>query len=234
MTRTHARLALTGGIAGILAIAFVSCSDAPTAPESFGDAAPMINKNRQPTPIVLEVSGPLSDGGTFTGTATIRRLDLATDRTLVAAGVISGTAVTAAGLTQTITNQEFTAPIEITREHDVAAATPAGRGDAFVRPAAMTRADAVAVQTVALQVPAIACDVLNLDLGPLFLNLLGLTVDLAPVVLDVRAVPGAGNLLGNLLCALVSLLDGPGALAAILQLLGNITGLLGGLTAPAA
>ena len=37
-----------------------------------------------------------------------------------------------------------------------------------------------------------ACDVLNLDLGPLDLNLLGLQVDLAPVVLDITAVPGAG------------------------------------------
>ncbi len=53
-----------------------------------------------------------------------------------------------------------------------------------------------------------ACDILNLVLGPLDLNLLGLEVHLNRVVLDIVAVPGAGNLLGNLLCAVAGLLDG--------------------------
>ncbi|MBA2640516.1 MAG: ABC transporter substrate-binding protein [Nocardioidaceae bacterium] len=52
------------------------------------------------------------------------------------------------------------------------------------------------------------CDILNLVLGPLDLNLLGLEVHLNRVVLDIVAVPGAGNLLGNLLCAVAGLLDG--------------------------
>lgn len=56
------------------------------------------------------------------------------------------------------------------------------------------------------------CDVLNLVLGPLDLNLLGLEVRLNRVVLDIVAVPGAGNLLGNLLCAVAGLLDGTGLL----------------------
>jgi len=37
------------------------------------------------------------------------------------------------------------------------------------------------------------------------------------VILDVYAVPGAGNLLGNLLCAAAGLLDGPGGRGALLQ-----------------
>ncbi len=71
------------------------------------------------------------------------------------------------------------------------------------------------------------CTILTLDLGPLFLVLLGLQVDLAPVQLDITAVPGAGNLLGNLLCAVAGLLDGPGnALGGIAALLNRIlTGL---------
>jgi hypothetical protein len=70
------------------------------------------------------------------------------------------------------------------------------------------------------------CDVLNLDLGPLDLNLLGLQIDLAPVVLDITAVPGAGNLLGNLLCAVAGLLDGNGPLTGISALLNRLlTGL---------
>jgi len=55
---------------------------------------------------------------------------------------------------------------------------------------------------------AIVCPVLHLVLGPLDLNLLGLAVHLNTVVLDITAIPGAGNLLGNLLCAVVGLLDG--------------------------
>jgi hypothetical protein len=51
------------------------------------------------------------------------------------------------------------------------------------------------------------CDILFLDLGPLFLDVLGLTVDLSAVQLDIDALPGAGNLLGNLLCAVTGLLD---------------------------
>lgn len=71
-------------------------------------------------------------------------------------------------------------------------------------------------------VDAAACDVLNLVLGPLDLNVLGLEIHLKRVVLDIVAVPGAGNLLGNLLCAVAGLLDG-GPLA---DLLGQLRTLL--------
>ena len=60
-----------------------------------------------------------------------------------------------------------------------------------------------------------ACDILNLVLGPLDLNLLGLEIHLQRVVLDIVAAAGAGNLLGNLLCAVAGLLDG-GPLAGLL------------------
>lgn len=46
-----------------------------------------------------------------------------------------------------------------------------------------------------------------LDIEGLFLDVLGLEVDLNEVVLDVSAVPGSGNLLGNLLSAVAGLLD---------------------------
>jgi hypothetical protein len=51
--------------------------------------------------------------------------------------------------------------------------------------------------------------ILYLDIGEgLFLDLLGLEVDLEEVELDVSAVPGSGKLLGNLLSAVAGLLDG--------------------------
>jgi hypothetical protein len=81
------------------------------------------------------------------------------------------------------------------------------------------------------QVGQNACQILSLDLGPLNLDLLGLVVDLSDVQLDITAERGAGNLLGNLLCTVAGLLDGPGAggglLNAVDRLLDRITGLLG-------
>lgn len=76
------------------------------------------------------------------------------------------------------------------------------------------------------------CQILELDIGAIHLDLLGLVVDLAPVHLDIVAQTGPGNLLGNLLCALVGILDGPrlgGFLGAITNLLNQINAILGGL-----
>lgn len=81
---------------------------------------------------------------------------------------------------------------------------------------------------------ASTCQVLNLNLGPLDLNLLGLQVHLNQVVLNIVAQSGAGQLLGNLLCDVAGLLDNGGALSGLLSqltgLLNEILGALGGLT----
>jgi hypothetical protein len=78
----------------------------------------------------------------------------------------------------------------------------------------------------AAQVPPIpgACQILNLVLGPITLNLLGLVVRTNQINLRIDAVPGAGNLLGNLLCAITGILNPTGAL-------GQLTGALNQLTA---
>lgn len=70
------------------------------------------------------------------------------------------------------------------------------------------------------------CDILHLVLAPLDLDLLGLQVHLNRVVLDIVAVSGAGNLLGNLLCAVTGLLDNPGVLGEISQILNSILAIL--------
>ncbi len=53
-----------------------------------------------------------------------------------------------------------------------------------------------------------SCAILSLVLGPLHLDVLGLVIDLNRVVLNITGQTGAGNLLGNLLCALTGILDG--------------------------
>ena len=66
----------------------------------------------------------------------------------------------------------------------------------------------------ASQLPPVpnSCQILNLVLGPINLNLLGLVVRTNQINLRIDAQRGAGNLLGNLLCAITGALD-PGTLA---------------------
>jgi hypothetical protein len=91
------------------------------------------------------------------------------------------------------------------------------------------------------------CPILNLHLGPIHLNLLGLRVDTSEICLDITAEHGSGNLLGNLLCSVAHLLDTGVPLGTILNglttndlnlltsgLTGIINGGLGAATAPSA
>lgn len=83
---------------------------------------------------------------------------------------------------------------------------------------------------------ATSCPILHLVLGPINLNLLGLQVTTNQIVVDITAIPGPGNLLGNLLCGVTGLLNQGGALSTLsgdLQqlaaALNGIASLLGGL-----
>jgi hypothetical protein len=67
----------------------------------------------------------------------------------------------------------------------------------------------------AQRVPGAPCPILDLSLGPIDLDLLGLVVQTSPICLEITAHPG-GGLLGNLLCAVARLLDGGVSLADIL------------------
>jgi hypothetical protein len=73
-----------------------------------------------------------------------------------------------------------------------------------------------------------ACTILNLDIPPITLNLLGLRVRTDRIHLIIDAVPGPGNLLGNLLCGITGILN-PGQLAN--TPLGQLTQILNALLA---
>lgn len=87
--------------------------------------------------------------------------------------------------------------------------------------------------------PAAGCPVLDLALGPINLDLLGLVVETSPICLNITALPG-GGLLGDLLCSVANLLNGGLNLGQILNGLGlpnlpgltatDLKGLLGGVT----
>ena len=113
-------------------------------------------------------------------------------------------------------SKQITTPVQAVNGSQVAA--PATRG--MSAPAAAAPGVAAAPGS---------CDILNLDLGPLNLDILGLQVNLQRVVLDIVAQSGAGNLLGNLLCAVAGLLDGgplAGLLGQLSTLLNQILGIL--------
>jgi hypothetical protein len=74
-----------------------------------------------------------------------------------------------------------------------------------------------------------SCEILRLELAPLELDVLGLVIEIPEqIILEIRAEPGPGNLLGNLLCAVARLLDRGGPLQGIAALLNRILGALGG------
>jgi len=80
---------------------------------------------------------------------------------------------------------------------------------------------------------AVTCPILDLTLGPLDLNLLGLEIHLDQVHLTIDANP-AGGLLGQLLCAIANLLT-PTTLQQLINLLNALNDLLaalGGLGLP--
>jgi len=71
-------------------------------------------------------------------------------------------------------------------------------------PAALTRG--AAASQVLPPLPN-ACQVLNLQLSPITLNLLGLVVRTNLINVRIDAQRGPGNLLGNLLCGITGILD---------------------------
>jgi hypothetical protein len=90
-----------------------------------------------------------------------------------------------------------------------------------------------------------SCPILDLMLGPIDLDLLGLEVKTSQICLSITAEPGPGNLLGNLLCGVGNLLNGGTPLGDILGgltstdlgtltsgLTGFLNGALGQLTTP--
>ena len=83
-----------------------------------------------------------------------------------------------------------------------------------------TLPDTAVAIPVSRQLSTGTCEILDLVLGPLHLDLLGLVVDLNQVHLEITAESGPGNLLGNLLCAVADLLNGPG------NAFGRLAGLL--------
>jgi hypothetical protein len=180
----------------------LACGDNhPTNPSlaSVGTEASISSNSKRPGASLTGTIEQTIAGNVINAVVRVTRLTQGADGGLLASGVITGTA-NGTAFTQTFSN---------------VAATLSEDGSVT------TAAAGPSIQQVG------SCDILGLDLGPLHLDVLGLVVDLNRVVLDITAQAGAGNLLGNLLCAVVGLLDGPGIFAAIGNLLDQINAILG-------
>lgn len=116
------------------------------------------------------------------------------------------------------------APTSFTNQNGQLAVTGVVTGTLTTLTGAVIPVTQTVTTTVATATTAGSCDILNLVLGPLHLDVLGLVVDLNQVVLDITAQSGAGNLLGNLLCAVAGLLDGNG-INGLANLLNRLLGL---------
>jgi hypothetical protein len=181
-------------------VALVSGSAAPSA-------SAQSTTNEFGTMTVSKVTGEARNGATFVGHYNVKRFVTGDSGRSKAVGTLKGTVTKRNGDTEKVTK----------------------RGVKMrVRPALSTVGSLPAAPgTVTTSV--VGCEILDLVLGPLDLNLLGLQIHLDVVHLNITAVPGAGNLLGNLLCAVAGLLDAPqlGDLGAVLtNLLNAILGLL--------
>ena len=196
---------LTTAILGVQA-----CADRPTSPTvAASDAsASLARGGSRPKAVVSKaIEAPMMNAageqvGTLTGTVYLTRIDMLPDGRFLGTARVIGTATTAAG----------SQPVDVTQITTLA--INGGSAAATLAAGATTQAAGA------------SCDVVNLVLGPLHLDILGLVVDLNQVVLDVVAQTGAGNLLGNLLCALLGLLDGVAIFPAITQLLEQINSIL--------
>ena len=173
-----------------------------TAVLTFVSAAPAQAQSANQAPAGL--SFPISQGQ-FNGTLRITGFGVQ-NNALVASGIVTGTTMTSTGAVTAVA-KSVTIPVAL--------------------PTASKATSTAAAATAAAPAATSSCGILHLELGPLDLDLLGLVVHLDRVVLDLSAAPGAGNLLGNLLCSITNALNASGNLTQIANLLNQLLGLLG-------
>jgi hypothetical protein len=168
--------------------------------------------------LVLPLSGAGADGVTFEGTVAVQRF-VHRGGEVFAIGAVSGSLSGPAGPIGTAVYLPVAFPV------DVGPAPLARAERGFVDPASSTSdygARLILAQTE-------TCGVLHLELGAVNLNLLGVVVATAPVVIDING--DMGGPLGTLVCAILATLNTVAGLVNLLNsLLGLLTGLLGGVT----
>jgi hypothetical protein len=172
------------------------------ATAAFADGSDKQGKDGS-APLQLPIAGSVNGGGTFAGTLSIRRFE-ARGHDVVAIGMVRGSV---AGVEKpgTVLVGEVPLPVR---------AGPASQGAASAN------------SLVAQQ--ATTCEALHLEIGAVSLNVLGVQVMTQPIAIDLSGDSSAP--LGNLVCTILQTLNEVVGLVGLLnQLLGVLTGLVGGL-----
>ena len=182
-------------------IAFLLLATAAVADQSDKQA-----KTEGSAQLQLPLVGSTSAGGTFSGTVTLQRIE-AQATGMVAIGIVRGT-LSGAGLSgaSTILVTAVTFPVTVSGANQAASSNSG----------------------LAAQQQATTCGVLHLAVGAANLNVLGLTVATMPIGIDVSG--DTSSPLGNLVCTALSTLNNVVGLVGLLnQILGALTGLVGGI-----
>jgi hypothetical protein len=165
--------------------------------------------------------------GQFNGSVTINRFARNLSNQIVAVGIARGVITNAAGQVMESGLQTVALPVSLSRASAINLNAPPSGAPRVMR-ASLTTAGAAGGGRFMLA-QAQSCGILHLDIGATALNLLGFTVNLTPITLDI-AGDTAGPL-GALVCEVVALLGTVADVVGLLNsLLSLITGLLGGLT----
>jgi len=183
---------------------------------------------QQPTPpaaVRLPVTGSFHGGGAFVGTVTINRFEQTSANQIVAVGFVSGVLSRGFRVIGTGVAGEVRWPVAVRSGGQLLNihGTPKGGGITRVAWSPEGRTGRYTL------VQATSCTVLDVALGPVNVNLLGVQVALGAVTLNLSGTQGTP--LGDLVCSVSDLLGNVAGLVNVLNgILGLVTGLLGGLT----
>jgi len=167
----------------LIALALACTAVLASAPPASADVNRQGDKSLQ-LPVAGTVGG---GGGTFSGTFILKQFAVR-NGVVVAIGIVRGTVTSAAGI---VLGTALVAPVEL----------PVTVGP---RPAAAAGSPALLQQS---------CPVLNVALGAINIDLLGVQVALIPIEIDLTATSEAAtDALGRLICT-------------VLETVGNVTGL---------
>lgn len=184
----------------------------------------MAKKPVAPGALTLPLSGTVVDAagqaaGLFSGSVTINRFARQNNE-IVAIGIVRGVVTNLAGQVVKSGLDTVVMPVH-TGLRPAGFSVPRSSEPRLVRVSSSQPAGGRFILTQA------TCGILHLDIGGNAVNLLGLTVMLSPITLDISG-DSAGPL-GALVCEIVALLGTVADIVGLLNdLLGLLTGLLGG------
>jgi hypothetical protein len=175
--------------------------------------------------VTVPASGTFARGGEFTGTITINRFEQRGNQ-IVAIGAVTGMLSRGGRTIGSAVIAEVTWPVAVKVGGQVLASGRV-RGSGAPTPISWSRDTGSSFRMFTVQ--AETCQVVDVALGAVNVDVLGAALALSPVTLNLSGV--VGTALGDLICEASELLGNVAALVGVLNgILSLLTGLLGGLT----